>query len=315
MMLELQNHFTIEIENVKDLATTIFVIVDDIYKEVAPPAVKHRKQKETAIMSDSEIITISILGELLGHDSENAWVSYVSKNMRDLFPNMCERSRFNRTRRNLMTVIKAIRQRLFVSMKPQARDILIIDSFPLPVCQFGRAHFSKGFKFSGASYGYCPSKKMTYYGYKVHALCTMDGAIVDFVVTSANTDDREAVWELVKGNRHHLFLIGDKGYISPQLAEELLTEKGVSLIYIKRRNAKKQYPKAFRQLVFKIRRRIETSFSQLTEQLNIERVKAKSRLGLIARFETKILAFNSCLFVNQLLGKVEDVARIKALVF
>ena len=86
MMLELQDHFTTEIENIKDLTTTIFVIVDDIYKEVVPSVVKARKQWNTAKLSDSEIITISMLGELLGHDSENAWVSYVSKNMRDLFP-------------------------------------------------------------------------------------------------------------------------------------------------------------------------------------------------------------------------------------
>ena len=39
-----------------------------------------------AKLSDSEIITISICGELIGVDSENAWFSFVKKNYHHLFP-------------------------------------------------------------------------------------------------------------------------------------------------------------------------------------------------------------------------------------
>jgi len=37
-------------------------------------------------MSDSEIITICIVGELLTIDSDKAWLGFCKKNMRDLFP-------------------------------------------------------------------------------------------------------------------------------------------------------------------------------------------------------------------------------------
>lgn len=59
-------------------------------------------------MSDSEIIAISIVGELLTIDSENAWFNYCRKNFGDLFPKFCDRSRFNRLRRGLHAVIDAI---------------------------------------------------------------------------------------------------------------------------------------------------------------------------------------------------------------
>ena len=49
-----------------------------------------------------EEVTFSLCGELLGVDSENAWFSFVKKNYRYLFPQLCSRSRFNRTRRALM---------------------------------------------------------------------------------------------------------------------------------------------------------------------------------------------------------------------
>ena len=83
-MLEFKNYFTIGIENIKDLTITIFTIVDDIYKETIPLEIQHRLHKEKAKLSDPEIITVSILGELLSHDTQNAWLSYVSKNMKDL---------------------------------------------------------------------------------------------------------------------------------------------------------------------------------------------------------------------------------------
>ncbi|MCI9259773.1 hypothetical protein [Romboutsia ilealis] len=41
-------------------------------------------------------------------------------------------------------------------------------------------------------------------------------------------------------------------------------------------------PKEIRQLIFKVRRIIETSFSQLTEQLNLSNIKNKSILGFMS---------------------------------
>jgi len=239
---------------------------------------------------------------------------YVKKNLTNLFPRMCERSRFNRTRRNLVKVIEAIRFRLNAYMDRPDDEIRIIDSFPLPVCEFGRAGFCKSFRTYGANYGVCPSKKQTIYGYKVHALCSTDGYITDFVVAPASMDDKAAVWDLVEQYNRHIYLIGDKGYISPSLLLDLRGEKGIDLIYLKRKNQKNQYPKVFRRLVFKIRRRIETSFSQLSQQLNAEKVMAKSFWGLMSRLHTKFLAFNICFFINQLLG-VDNIAKIKSLVF
>ena len=315
-MLELNAYGSIPIEDIKELTTTVFVIIDDLYEMAIPTEVKHRLHKEKAILSDSEIITISIIGEMMSNDSEKAWLSYVSKNLKDLFPRMCERSRFNRVRRNLVRVIDYLRFCLNACFDACEGDLRIADSFPLQVCEFGRANFCRSFAGYGASYGVCASKNLTYYGYKAHALCTANGFITDFILTGANADDRDAVWELIETYRRLLWVIGDKGYISARLADELRDEKGVSLIYMKRDNSRDQYPKGFRQFIFKIRRRIETSFSQLAEQFNAETTKAKSLCGLNVRLHTKILAFNVCLLLNQMLGlPLQEQARIKSLIF
>jgi hypothetical protein len=314
-MLELDRHYSIkEIENLKDFITAVCVIIDDIYPKITPTHIANRCNIKASIMSDSEIITISIVGELLTIDSEKAWFGFCKKNMRDLFPKFCDRTRFNRTRRNLHAVIEEIRKELSILTDYAKQPYRIVDSIPIPVCKFGRAKFHKTFRGYGATYGRCSSKKETYLGYKLHMLVTLDGFITDFVITSAHIDDREGIWDLVKSYRQ-VTLIGDKGYIGNDFAADLKGEKGIDLLPVKRSNSKTQFPKAIRQLIFKLRRRIENSASQLTQQLNIEKVMAKSYWGLVTRIKTKLLAYNLCYYINKLIGRNINVSRIKELVF
>lgn len=312
-MPELYKYSIKEIENLKDFFLVTYVIIDDLYQEITPEYIKFRKNAEYSILSDSEIITISIVGELLSIDSEKAWFNFCKKNLADLFPRLCDRTRFNRTRRNLHSIIDEIRKTLSSKLGYTNDPHRIIDSIPIPVCKFGRAVFHKAFR-GIATYGKCPSKKETYLGFKAHMLCTLDGYITDFVLTDASKDDRSAVWDLVS-NYNSLTIIGDKGYIGEKLALELKQEKEIDLISMKRNKSKIQFPKSFRQLIFKARRRVETSFSQLTEQLNINKVKAKSLWGLITRLRTKILGHNICYFINKCLNKDINLANIKELIF
>ena len=198
-------------------------------------------------------------------------------------------------------------------MQLYSNNIRVIDSMPIPVCEFGRAHFSKCFK-GEASYGICASKKETYFGFKFHALTTVDGFLTDYVITPANIDDRNAVWDLCDKYRS-ISIIGDKGYINKRLTPELKGERDIDLLFLKRENSRDNYPKEVRQLLFKVRRRIETSFSQLTEQLNLNKVKSKSMLGFMTRTSIKVLAHNISFLINKLMKNDDSMAKIKRLVF
>ncbi|WP_432406379.1 IS982 family transposase [Wukongibacter sp. M2B1] len=314
-MLELHKKYSIkEINDLKDFIIVSYVIIDDIYQNITPTYIKERRNINDCILSDSEMITISIVGELLTIDSEKAWFGFCRKNFRDLFPKFCDRSRFNRTRRALHSVIDEIRKEIASMLGYTNNPYRIIDSIPISVCKFGRARFHKTFRGYGANYGKCPSKKETYFGYKLHLLVSLNGFVTDFVLTSASIDDRKVVWDLLESYQS-ITVLGDKGYINSNISPELKDEKNINLIPLKRNNSKDQYPKFIRQLIFKARRRIETTASQLTEQLNIEKVLAKSLWGLQTRLKTKLLAYNLCYFVNKALGKDSDLAKIKELVF
>lgn len=311
-MLELKYYSVHEIENLKDFFLVSYVIIDDIYHKIIPDSIRFRRNYTESKLSDSEIITLAIVGEIHGISSEKAWFNYVRKNLKDLFPNLSHRTRFNRTRRNLESVINAIRNEIGNYLGYNQSDLYIVDSMPIPVCGFGRAHFSKRFK-DIATYGYCASKKETYYGLKLHAAVTLDGYITSIELTAANVDDREILWELIP-NAYQTIVLGDKGYIGDRIAQELKSEKGMTLLALKRSNSKSPYPKDLRNWISKHRRRIETSFSQLAEQFHVNEVLANSLSGLKARLQSKILGHNISYFVNKCLGN-KSTGQIKHLIF
>ena len=108
-MLELNNYSFQEVENLTDLFTIIYAIVDDIYNDIIPINIRNRRNIKDSKLSDSEIITISIVGELLTIDSEKAFFGLLRREYKVLFPKLGDRTRFNRTKRNLHAVIREIR--------------------------------------------------------------------------------------------------------------------------------------------------------------------------------------------------------------
>ena len=312
-MLKFQNNNTTLIATFEDFILTVYVMIDDLYHQFAPPEVISRRHVLDAKLSDPEIITISICGELAGIDSENAWFSFVKKNYHHLFPNLCSRSRFNRTRRALLQTTELLRQKMLSVFPIPFSQYFVIDSFPLAVCKFGRARYCRSFRGYGADYGKCPSKKETYFGYKVNAMITLEGYITTFEITPASADDREGLRDLVEA-KSGLVILGDKGYVGENFIKEM-SDQGICLMALKRSNSKANWPKPVRQLIFQLRRRVETVFSQLSEQLHAERVLAKSFQGLYARLANKILAYNLCLTLNSIFHETCELGRIKQLIF
>lgn len=110
-MLELKYYSVHEIENLKDFFQVSYVIIDEIYHKIIPDCIRFRRNYTEFKLSDSEIITLAIVGEIHGISSEKARFNFVRKNLKDSFPNLGDRIRFNRTRRNLESVIKLLEEK------------------------------------------------------------------------------------------------------------------------------------------------------------------------------------------------------------
>lgn len=153
------------ITSVVDLCTTVSVLVDDLYRGHFAPF--DRRPGPRAVCSESEILTLSLVSELIGMDEEVAFLAYVRRNHPTLFPHVPERSRYNRRCRALCAVANALRRaiqrRVWADLPADERDLCVIDSLSVPVVGF--AHACGRLRRRGiAAYGDNATKKQTICG-------------------------------------------------------------------------------------------------------------------------------------------------------
>jgi hypothetical protein len=298
------------ITDFEDFCLHVFVIVDDIWKEIAP---LFGRPGSTPACSDSELIAIALISECRGWDMETElldhWKPYL-----DLFPNFPERSRFNRRRRNLMLAFNLIRKMVLQRLDLSRDGHCVIDSLPIPAVAFHLVPSSSGdWAAHRARFGKVPSKKATIFGYKLHLLITLSGVILDFELAPANAADLTVGEELLSEHTT-LTVLGDKGYVSADVAAKLLSHNDIRLVALRRKNQKEQLPEFLVRIINKVRQIIEAVNNQLAEQFRIERNRAHSSWGLQARLYTKLTAHTICIYINRLLGNPEPL-QIKALAF
>ena len=114
---------------------------------------------------------------------------------------------------HLITNIRCICQ----TWNQEVQIFLIIDSFPVPVCQPIRNYRVKIFR-GIADIGYKATKKIYYYGFKVHALVSDDGYVLDYTVTRASVHDaKETVELMINAHPINHYLLGDEGYLGKDL--------------------------------------------------------------------------------------------------
>ena len=78
-----------------DYIVNAFVMVDDFCK-IYYPSRKLRTRGPLPKLADSEAITMEIVGEYLGFNTDESIYDYFSRNWYDLFPNLPDRSNFVR---------------------------------------------------------------------------------------------------------------------------------------------------------------------------------------------------------------------------
>jgi len=232
---------------------------------------------------DADILTIAWLLEYIGADSELSGYLRLKASLAAVFPCLPERSRFNRRRRNLAIASEVCREGL-TDLFPKT-DVFIADSFPIPICDVKRAEASKSdLKWADgsqtlATYGRCATKSLgRFFGFRGHLITTKMGLPVAWTIAAANIDDRE-VLRVMSENQGYPIVLGDKGYVSEVLQQELLATENTCLVPTLRRNQKQQYPDDFRKHQVNLRRRIETTIGQLTAQFGVSRVRARKHWG------------------------------------
>src|SRR5437660_8070742 len=115
--------------------------------------------------SDSELVTIALYQELIGEPREDHFFRLHQSSLQTFFPGLNERSRYNRRKRDLWSVILAVRVSLQLVLEAlQLEETAAIDSAPVPCVGYKQASEFVGM----ADYGVCSSKAMKDFGCKLH---------------------------------------------------------------------------------------------------------------------------------------------------
>jgi hypothetical protein len=275
----------------------IYCLVDKMLKKLVKNKLRQRGPQPK--LSDAEVITMEIVGESKGLDKDKYIHNYFKDHWLHLFPGLGSRTTFLRQAANLWAIKQEIRKRIVQKILPFGSQLGIVDGFPIPVCGFRRAHFSRLFK-ENAEFGHCAAKDLHYFGFKGHLLIDKTGLILDCAVAAANIDEREMIFDM--SSETATDLLGDKGYICSEIRKEEFQSEGINIHTPLRENMKDNRPKEFVKMINNKRRLVETVIGQLTERFNIEKVRARDMWHLTVRIGRKLLAHTVNCFINHTLG-------------
>ena len=254
-------------------------------------------------------MALSFTAECLSIDSENYLFSKLNKEYKTGFKNMISRRQYNDRRKLLFEKTERVRKLMSEQLNRHA-DVFAIDSMPIEICKLSREKRNKMGKESihhSPDKGYCASQKKYFYGYKLHSVCSAAGVIESLDLTKASVHDVHYLKD-VKELFSNCIITGDKGYIGRQHQINLFETAAIQLEVPLRDNQKEQKP--IMRILKKVRKRIETVFSQLCDQFMIQRNYAKSFTGFKCRILAKITGFTILQFLNKFLYN-KPISRVK----
>lgn len=251
-------------------------------------------QRRTPKLKDLELISLALTAEFMSIDSEN----HLFRQIPETIKCKIERSVYNRRKRRLTNKINDLRMKIAKSFN-EFEKFFIIDSMPVEVCKLSRSSTSKICKDADYCYpnrGFCASQQMHFYGYKLHAVCSVNGVFQSIDLSPASVHDIHYLKD-IREQFSDCTLLGDKGYLSSEIQIDLFNYANIELETPKRINQKDYKPQFY--LFKKQRKRIETLFSQLCDQFMMRRNYAKTFEGFKTRLLAKITALTVVQFINK----------------
>ena len=243
---------------------------------------KRRYTPRTSKLSDSEVMTISIAFHQSGYRNfKHFYLSYVYKYLSQQFKSLISYNRFvERMKENAPYLAEFLQSRF-----DNTTGISYIDSTPIQVCKPKRMSGNKVFK------GIAKKGKSTigwFFGFKLHLIVNEVGGLLSVKLTKANTDDRAPVPEMVE----NIFgkLLGDKGYISKKLTDEL-QEANIQLITGIRKNMKNKLLTMMDKLLLRKRSIIETINDQIKNISQVEHSRHRSVWNFMVNLICGLIAY------------------------
>jgi IS5 family transposase len=278
----------LEMTDLEALVVAAYVFAD----EYPVPARGGRRP----LISDAELVALAVAQAAIGISSDRQFLGLIGRVLPGWFPHLPDQSQYNRRLRGLVELISIVQQRLAYWLDTgglRLSDGTLIAVANYPGCQ-RRSEFA-GF----ARFGFAKSQHRFVYGVRLVLLTDTRGLPLGYTITPANEKEYEPLADLLTGTASEV-VIADKGFWGQGYARRLAADGTTLLTPDKTRtpaNECRERALASTRLV------IESVFSNLKEQMRLERHLARTPAGLAPRIAQRILALTIGMLLNTLTGR------------
>jgi hypothetical protein len=246
--------------------------------------------------SDAELVALAVGQAAMGISSDRQFLGLVPKVLPGWFPHLPDQSQYNRRLRALVELMSHVQGRLARLL--DVGGLRLADGTALAVAGYAgceaRSHFS-GF----ARYGYAKSEHRFIWGVRLILLTDERGLPLGYTIVPANEHEREPLADLLSGVPAEV-VVADKGFWGESFRTRLEAD-GVRLLTPNQTRTAATL--GFEQALASTRLVIESVFSNLKGQMQLERHLARTVPGLALRITQRILALTVGILLNTLAGR------------
>jgi len=242
----------------------------------------------------------------MGFTSERSFLRFVPELKSKDFVKLPDQSQYNRRAKSLKPITGKLISKMQKYLNIEKSKIRVLDTTPVPVVKLSRAKKRKILTDKRQiAIGYCAAQRTHYCGLKLNLVVNHQGIPCRHYLKPANKSDIRCLEEILVENEKEknrelsdIVLVADKGYISDFNKDWVKRCWQITLITGYRRNQKKQNTKKEKQLLKK-RKIIETVNSQLKDQMNLEKLRAKTYEGISSRINNIIFTYIFGVYFNK----------------
>jgi hypothetical protein len=273
----------------EDLFVHVYVLIDDLVTAgiiAIPP-----RPGPAPACSDAELLAIAQVRHLLGRRSEAAFLAEVARDWPHLFPCLPHQSEANRRIRWLWGAFEQLRG--YLAMQLPADDCQQIDTTALPVKHTSRVRGPDSWTGPNglhARFGRDAAHAEWFYGFRLAVRTDVGSRVVRaWSIVPAAVNEREVAADLLEAGPPPRDLLLDKGFSGRAFAAGQAA-RGTAVLIPPTRNQRPATPPILQKIIAEWRNRIETTFQEITDQMELARHGAHTFWGLLTRTAATIAA-------------------------
>jgi hypothetical protein len=274
----------------EDLFVYVYVLVDDAIgsRAITIPT----RPGPAPACTDAELLAIAIVRHLLGRRSEAGFLAEVARDWKHLFPHLPHQSEANRRIRWLWGAFEQLRVTLAARLPEDGCQQ--IDTTALPVKHTSRVRGPDGWTGPGndlaARFGRDAAHAEWFYGYRLAIKTDLGSRIVRaWSIVPAAVNERQIAVDLLDAGPAPPDLLADKGFNGQAFAAQLAA-RGTAVLVPPAKGQRAAMPPILLKIIAQWRNRIEATFGEITDQMELARHGARTFWGLLTRTAATIAA-------------------------